>query len=130
MEDRRSKYIKLLVTVIISGACMFYGWNLCEKNHIDVPGTVIGKSEFLKSRRSRSEWVLAIKPDNSKYRPYEVCVNFATYSTYNIGSHVTFNIMSSEADPNGHNDFLGIVVVVLGLIGCVVAFSMFYDLIH
>lgn len=126
----RSKVITLLIIIVISGICLSYGFSRWEENYFNVPGTVIGKAEFIKSRRSRSEWVLAIKPDDNKYKPYDVSVDFSTYSAYNVGSHVGFKVMRSKVDPNGHDDFLSILFTAIGLIGIFVAVCLIYDLFH
>ena len=126
----RSKVINLLIIIVISGICIFYGFSRWEDNYLDVPGTVIGKAEFIKSRRARSGWILAIKPDDNKYKPYDVCVDFATYSTYNVGSHVSFNVISSKVDSNGYDGFLSILFTAIGLVGCFVAVCIIYDLIY
>lgn len=114
--------IILLSIAIISVMSLFYGRKLCEENHFEVPGTVIGKSESFrthrKSTRISSEWWLAVRPDNSEYKVYDVRVDFATFSTYDVGSHVSFKVMSEDVDPNGHGDFWGVVLFGLGFIGC------------
>ena len=113
--------IILLSIAIISVMSFFYGLKLCKENHFEVPGTVIGKSESFrthrKSTRISSEWWFAVKPDNSDYKAYDVRVDFATYSTYDIGSHVSFKVMSEDVDQNGHGDFVGVMLISLGFIG-------------
>ena len=114
MNDRHLTIIGRLIVTIIAGASIFYSWKLYDENHFDVPGTVIAKSQFMSSqchgRWVRTEWCLAVRPVDVNYKVYTVCVDFATFSTLNVGSHVTFNVMSDQVDPEGHNDFLSIVL--------------------
>ena len=120
MNDKIWKIIIPLTIAIISVFVGSYGWKLCEENHWDVPGTVIGKSETAVSHRhSRSissEWWMAVKPDNSEYKAYDVCVDFATFASYDIGDHVSFKVMSEAVKPNGHDDFIGITLVLLSIV--------------
>ena len=112
--------------VVAIGCCvsLFYSFQLCRENHFDVPGTVIAKSEAVRGehRRVRTDWLLAIRPDDTKYKPYDVCTDFVTYATTNVGDHVSFNVISAQVDPNGHDDFMSIV---LGAIGAVGLFGLF-----
>lgn len=107
--------------VVFIGCCvsLFYSFQLCRENHFDVPGTVIAKSEAVRGehRRVRTDWLLAIRPDDTKYKPYDVCTDFVTYSTTNVGDHVSFNVISAQVDPNGHDDFMSIALGAIGMIG-------------
>lgn len=120
MNDRHLTIIGRLIVTIIAIGSIFYSWKLYDENHFDVPGTVIAKSATINSRhhghRVYTEWYLAVKPDNASYKSYTACVDFATFSTLNVGSHVTFNVMSDQVDPEGHNDFLSIVLGAFGLV--------------
>lgn len=137
MRERYLEIIVYLTITIISGFGVFYGSKLCRDNHFEVPGTVIGKSETAighrKSSRISSEWWLAVKPDNNNYKPYDVCVDFATFSTYDVGSHVSFKVMSSEVDSNGHDDGLSLALFIFGCIGCMFGLTLFiksfYDIL-
>ena len=129
MRERYLEIIFYLAITIISSIAVFYGCKLCRDNHFEVPGTVIGKSETVighrKSSRISSEWWLAVKPDNDRYKPYAVCVNFATFSSYNVGSHVSFKVMSCKVDPNGHDDGLSLALFIFGCIGCMFGLTLF-----
>ena len=134
MNDKIWKIIIPLTIALISVFVGSYGWKLCEENHWDVPGTVIGKSETAVSHRhSRSissEWWMAVKPDNSEYKAYDVCVDFATFASYDIGDHVSFKVMSNEVDPNGHDDFIGITLVLLSIVfGIISTFALSINVI-
>lgn len=131
-----NKYFKILLYLtigLISYLSASYNYRLIKENHIDVPGTVINKSEAASSHRlsSRvsSEWWLAVKPDNSKYKAYDVCVDYAIFSTYKIGDHVSFKVMSNKVDPNGHDDTIAIILFVLSIGGCIYAFSSLFSTI-
>ena len=118
MNDRHLKFTTRLLIIVIASLSIFYSWKLYDENHFDVPGTIIAKSQFISSRhhgrRVRTEWCLAVRPVDVNYKVYTVCVDFATFSTLNVGSHVTFNVMSDQVDPQGHNDFLCIVLGAFG----------------
>jgi hypothetical protein len=120
MNDKIWKIIIPLTIAIISVFVGSYGWKLCEENHWVVPGTVIGKSETAvshsHSRSISSNWWMAVKPDNSEYKTYDVCVDFATFASYDIGDHVSFEVMSKAVKPNGHDDFVGITLVILSIV--------------
>lgn len=107
--------------VVFIGCCisLFYSFQLSLENHFDVPGTVIAKSEAVRGehRRVRTDWLLAVRPDDTKYKPYDVCTDFVTYSTTNVGDHFSFNVISAQVDPNGHDDFMSIALGAIGMIG-------------
>lgn len=131
-----NKYLKILLYLtigLISYISASYNFKLIKENHIEVPGTVINKSEAASSHRlsSRvsSEWWLAVKPDNSKYKVYDVCVDYATFSTYNVGSHVSFKVMSNEVDQNGHDDTVAIILFMIGVGGCIGSFNKLFSTI-
>lgn len=107
--------------VVFIGCCvsLFYSWKVFVENHYDVPGTVIAKSEAVRGehRRVRTDWLLAVRPDDTTYRAYDVNVDFVTYATTNVGDHVSFNVISEKVDPNGHDDFISIALGAIGMIG-------------
>ena len=113
---------KVFVTFVVAIGCcvsLFYSFQLYRENHFDVPGTVIAKSEAVRGehRRVRTDWLLAVRPDDTKYKPYDVCTDFVTYCTTNVGDHVSFNVISEKVDPNGHDDFISIALGTIGMIG-------------
>ena len=114
---------KVFVSFVVAIGCcvsLFYSWKSFVENHFDVPGTVIAKSEAVRGEgrsRVRTEWLFAVKPDNTTYSAYDVNVDFVTYSTTNVGDHVSFNVISAQVDPNGHDDFMSIALGAIGMIG-------------
>lgn len=124
MNDKFLKIITYLTIGIISYVSASYFYKSIEENHIEVPGTVIGKEKSYirmtyKPYVAYSIWILSVKPDNNnKYKPYTVIVND---SAYNVGQHVCFKVMSKEVDPNGHNDFFATILFMLSIVGCIYA---------
>lgn len=124
-----NKYFKILLYLtigLISYLSTSYNYRLIKENHIEVPGTVIGKESSYgrmtyKPYVAYTTWFLSVKPDNSKYKAYDVCVDYATFSTYKIGDHVSFKVLSYEVDPNGHNDFFATILFMLSIVGCIYA---------
>ena len=104
------------------GCCvsLFYSWKVFVENHLDVPGTIISKSKAVTGEgrsRVRTEWLFAVKPDNTTYSAYDVNVDFVTYATHNVGDHVSFKVIGEKVDPNGHDDFMSIALGAIGMIG-------------
>lgn len=118
----KTKFLNIILPLlffIISGISIYYGWHICKETHLEVPGTIIAKSESIRgyrmSRSISSEWWLAIKPDNNSYRNYDVCVSFATFASYNVGSHVSFKVNRYQVDPKETDNYdIGMVLIVLG----------------
>lgn len=113
---------KVFVSFVVAIGCcvsLFYSFQLSLENHFDVPGTVIAKSEAVRGehRRVRTDWLLAVRPDDTTYRAYDVNVDFVTYATTNVGDHVSFNVISAQVDPNGHDDFISIALGAIGVVG-------------
>ena len=102
-------FVISLTILIVSSIALSNGYKLAAENHFYVSGTVIAKSEVVtgsyRIRRMRTEWHLAVRPDNKAYKPYDVHVDFLTFSTYNVGSHGSFRVSSEQVDPEGHGDF-------------------------
>lgn len=126
MNDKFLKIITYLTIGIISYISASYFYKSIEENHIEVPGTVIGKESSYR-RMTYKPYVaytknfLTIKPNNRKYKNYTVCVDYEFYSSHNVGQHVCFKVMSKEVDPNGHDDFLAITLFMFSIVGCIYA---------
>lgn len=127
------KFIASVAIIIISSIALYNGYSLATENHFDVPGTVIGKSEVVtgsyRIRRMRTEWHLAVRPDNKAYKPYDTRVDFLTFSTYNVGSHGSFRVSSEQVDPNGHGDFLALTIFIFGIFGLMIGLVKLCDVV-
>ena len=75
----------------------------------------------------RTEWHLAVRPDNKSYKPYDVRVDFLTFSTYNVGSHGSFRVSSEQVDPEGHGDFLALTLFIFGICGLMIGLVRLCD---
>lgn len=132
MNDKFLKIITYLTIGIISYISASYFYKMIEKNHIEVPGTVIGKEKSYR-RMTYKPYVaytknfLTIKPNNRKYKNYTVCVDYEFYSSHNVGSHVCFKVLSYEVDPNGHDDTIAIILFVFSIGGCIFSFSSLFS---
>lgn len=130
MNDKFLKIITYLTIGIISYISASYFYKSIEENHIEVPGTVIGKEKSYRRMTYKpyvaySIWILSVKPDNNnKYKPYTVIVND---SAYNVGQHVSFKVLSYEVDPNGHDDTIAIILFVFSIGGCIFSFSSLFS---
>lgn len=130
MNDKFLKIITYLTIGIISYISASYFYKSIEENHIEVPGTVIGKEKSYRRMTYKpyvaySIWILSVKPDNNnKYKPYTVIVND---SAYKIGDHVSFKVLSYEVDPNGHDDTIAIILFVFSIGGCIFSFSSLFS---
>lgn len=132
-----NKYLKIIIHLIfamISVIGISYGHKLIVDNHLNVPGTVIGKFESVARRPYKpfltyTKWWLSVKPYDSKYKDFNVCVDYEYYSGCDVGTNVNFNVASDQVDPNGHSDFLGLLIFVSGLVGCVVSIVSIIKLI-
>ena len=124
-------FVISITIIIISSIALSNGYRMAVENHFDVPGTVIGKSEVVtgsyRIRRMRTEWHLAVRPDNKAYKPYDVHVDFLTFSTYNVGSHGSFRVSSEQVDPNGHGDFLALTIFIFGICGLMIGLVRLCD---
>lgn len=113
------KYLLSLLFFCISGICLYYGYSLYKKRYIEIPGTIISNLESIrspyKSTRIYTNYGFLIKPDNSKYKNYYVCVDPATFVSYNVGDHVTFEVDQCQLDPKG-TDYsgLGALLIIFG----------------
>lgn len=124
MKEFYLKFIIPLIILIMSAITLSYGVRLYKENHLDVPGTVIGKYESVARRPYKpflkyTKWWLSVKPYDSKYKDFNVCVDYEYYSGCDVGTNVNFNVASDQVDPNGHSDFFSVLILVSGLVGCV-----------
>lgn len=130
MNDKFLKIITYLTIGIISYVSASYFYKSIEENHIEVPGTVIGKEKSYRRMTYKpyvgyTTWILSVKPDNNnKHKPYTVIVND---SAYNVGQHVCFKVLSYEVDPNEHDDTIAIILFVFSIGGWIFSFSSLFS---
>ena len=122
--------IALIVTII----CCFISLFKSCGNHQDISGTVIGKSDYIKSKykstRVYTEYIFAIHPDDNRLSDFDIKVPFHSYIKFNVGDKVVFynkNINIYLKDPKWYekDDFWAIIFSVLlcfigYLIGCLI----------
>lgn len=80
---------------------LFFVYQHKDYEPIPVTGTVIAKNEgyvsAYKSTRVTSEFYMAVRPiDTSTYKSYDIKTTFLTYSTYNVGSRITFDVPKAD----------------------------------
>ena len=82
--------IALIVTII----CCFISLFKSCGNRQDISGTVIAKSDYIKSRykstRVYTEYIFAIHPDDSCLSDFDMEVPFHSYIKFDVGDKVIF----------------------------------------
>ena len=82
--------IALIVTII---CCFISLFKFCG-NRQDISGTVIGKSDYIKSEykstRVYTEYIFAIHPDDSRLSDFDMEVPFHSYIKFDVGDKVIF----------------------------------------
>ena len=115
--------IALVVTTI---CCFIFLFKSCG-NHQDISGTVIAKSDYIKSRykstRVYTEYIFAIHPDDSRLSDFDMEVPFHNYIKFDIGDKVVFhdeNINKYLKDPKwyGKDGVWATIFIVLLCIVC------------
>ena len=111
--------IALIVTII----CCFISLFKSCGNRQDISGTVIAKSDYIKSRykstRVYTEYIFAIHPDNSRLSDFDIEVPLHSYVKFNVGDKVIFydmNINTYLKDPKWYeidSVWGGIFIVLL-----------------
>ena len=115
--------IALIVTII----CCFISLFKSCGNHQDISGTVIGKSDYIKSRykstRVYTEYIFAIHPDDSRLSDFDMEVPFHNYIKFDVGDKVVFhdeNINKYLKDPKWYekDEVWATICVVLLCVIC------------
>ena len=111
--------IALIVTII----CCFISLFKSCGNHQDISGTVIGKSDYIKSKykssRVYTEYIFAIHPDDNRLSDFDIKVPFHSYVKFDVGDKVVFhdeNINRYLKDPQWYerdNVWATIFVILL-----------------
>lgn len=115
--------IALAVTAICCFISLFKSCGNCQ----DISGTVIAKSDDIKSRykstRVYTEYIFAIHPDDSRLSDFDIVVPFHSYIKFEVGDKVVFhdeNINKYLKDPKWYEKddiwflIFGILLFVIG----------------
>ena len=91
---------------IIAATCCIASFFKAYGNYQDIPGTVIAKSDCLKSRykstKVYTEYIFAIHPDDNSLSDFDIEVPLHNYVKFNVGDKVVFydeNINKYLKDP-------------------------------
>ena len=124
--------IALIVTII----CCFISLFKSCGNHQDISGTVIGKSDYIKSKykstRVYTEYIFAIHPDDSRLSDFDMEVPFHSYIKFDVGDKVIFydeNINKYLKDPKWYEkDRVWATIFIILL--CVAGYLLSYLIIE
>ena len=111
-----------IALVVITICCFISLFKSCG-NHQDISGTVIGKSDYIKSKykstRVYTEYIFAIHPDNSRLSDFDIEVPLHSYVKFKVGDKIVFydmNINKYLKDPKWYeidSVWGGIFIVLL-----------------
>ena len=94
------------ITLVVITICCFISLFKSCGNYQDISGTVIGKSDYIKSKykstRVYTEYIFAIHPDDSHLSDFDMEVPFHSYIKFDVGDKVIFydeNINKYLKDP-------------------------------
>ena len=94
------------IALVVTTICCFISLFKSCGNHQDISGTVIAKSDYIKSRymstRVYTEYIFAIHPDDSRLSDFNINVPFHSYIKFDVGDKVIFydeNINKYLKDP-------------------------------
>ena len=117
------KIIIYIIALAFTAICCFASFAKSYGNYQDISGTVIAKSDDIKSRykstRVYTEYIFAIHPDNSRLSDFDMEVPFHSYIKFDVGDKVIFydkNINKYLKDPKWYeidSVWGGIFVVLL-----------------
>lgn len=83
------------IALVVTTICCFVSLFKSCGNRQDISGTVIAKSDCLKSRykstRVYTEYIFAIHPDDSRLSDFDMEVPFHSYIKFNVGDKVIFH---------------------------------------
>ena len=124
--------IALIVTII----CCFISLFKSCGNHQDISGTVIGKSDYIKSKykstRVYTEYIFAIHPDDSRLSDFDMEVPFHSYIKFDVGDKVIFydeNINKYLKDPKWYEKD-GVWATIFFILLCVAGYLLSYLIIE
>ena len=124
--------IALIVTII----CCFISLFKSCGNRQDISGTVIAKSDYIKSRymstRVYTEYIFAIHPNDSCLSDFDMEVPFHSYIKFDVGDKVVFydeNINKYLKDPKWYEkDRVWATIFIILL--CVAGYLLSYLIIE
>ena len=122
------------IILIITAICCCISLFLSRGNRQDISGTVIAKSDYIKSRykstKIYTEYVFAIHPDNSRLSDFDMKVPFHSYVKFDVGDKVIFydeNINKYLKDPKWYEKdrvwatiFIFLLCVICYLLICLI----------
>ena len=83
------------IALVVTTICCFISLFKSCGNHQDISGTVIGKSDYIKSRykstRVYTEYIFAIHPDDNRLSDFDMEVPFHSYIKFNVGDKIVFH---------------------------------------
>ena len=124
------------ITLVVITICCFISLFKSCGNHQDISGTVIGKSDYIKSKykstRVYTEYIFAIHPDDSRLSDFDMEVPFHSYIKFDVGDKVIFydeNINKYLKDPKWYEkDRVWATIFVILL--CVAGYLLSYLIIE
>ena len=124
--------IALIVTII----CCFISLFKSCGNRQDISGTVIAKSDYIKSRykstRVYTEYIFAIHPDDSRLSDFDMEVPFHSYIKFDVGDKIIFydeNINKYLKDPKWYEKD-GVWATIFFILLCVAGYLLSYLIIE
>ena len=122
------------IALVVTTICCFISLFKSCGNRQDISGTVIAKSDYIKSRykstKIYTEYVFAIHPDNSRLSDFDIVVPFHSYIKFNVGDKVIFynkNINKYLKDPKWYEKdevwatiFIFLLCVICYLLICLI----------
>ena len=124
------------ITLVVITICCFISLFKSCGNHQDISGTVIGKSDYIKSKykstRVYTEYIFAIHPDDSRLSDFDMEVPFHSYIKFDVGDKIIFydeNINKYLKDPKWYEkDRIWAAIFVILL--CVAGYLLSYLIIE
>ena len=124
------------ITLVVITICCFISLFKSCGNYQDISGTVIAKSDCLKSRykstRVYTEYIFAIHPDDSRLSDFDMEVPFHSYIKFDVGDKVIFydeNINKYLKDPKWYEKD-GVWATIFVILLCVAGYFLSYLIIE
>ena len=120
------------IALIVTTICCFISLFKSCGNRQDISGTVIGKSDYIKSKykstRVYTEYIFAIHPDDSCLSDFDMEVPFHSYIKFDVGDKIIFydeNINKYLKDPKWYEKdgvWVTIFVILLYVTGYLLSY--------